>query len=236
MISTSFQIPLESTIPDVDNIITKIGIPSDADPDSKTLSCINEAINIYKSNSKPQGMFNKLTNNDFEIIFNGENLNESEAPLEVIYRNSDQLALFVVTVGAEVCDMISKLFEENDFALASVLDIVASEAVVLAEKELINKYLSLQGNKLNASQSILPFSPGYCGWHITSQKKLFQYLKPKEIGISLNESCLMRPLKSISGVLVTGDKENFKIYPDYPFCKDCKSQSCIERTTKILNL
>ena len=235
MINDSFQIPLEFTIPVVENITSKLGIPANVDPDKKTLVCIDDAIKIYQTHTKPQGLFKSISINEFDLVFKGENLNEPEALLEIIYKDSDQLALFVVTIGIEVCEMISKLFKENDFALASILDVVASDAVELAEKELINIFLSIQENKLKASQSVLPFSPGYCGWHITSQRKLFQHLEPVKIGVSINESCLMSPLKSISGILVTGNKKIFKIYPDYPFCKDCKSQSCIERTSKILN-
>jgi hypothetical protein len=236
MIENSFKIPIELTIPEIDKITSKLGIPENTDPDKKTLECIDSAIKIYQSLAKPRGLFKNLSINEFEVIFQGENLNEPDAPLEIIYKESDHLALFVVTIGIEVCKKISNLFEINDFAIASILDVVASAAVELAEKELIYKYLNIkENNKLDSTQFILPFSPGYCGWHITSQRKLFQHLKPEKIGVSINESCLMNPLKSISGVFVTGDKKIFEIYPDYTFCKDCKSQSCIERTSKILN-
>ena len=236
MINTSFHIPLEATIPEIKKISSKLGIPGDVDLNKMTLACIEDALKRYQAEAKPMGQFKEITINDFDLVFKGEDLNEPKAPLEDIYKDSDQLALFAVTVGTEVCEMISKLFEESDFAVASILDVVASSATEMAEKELIKKYISISNSKnINSSQSILPFSPGYCGWHISAQRKLFQYLKPEKIGVRLNNSYLMNPLKSISGVLVQGDNKNFEIYPVYPFCKDCKSQSCIERTAKIIN-
>jgi len=56
-----------------------------------------------------------------------------------------------------------------------------------------------------------------------------EFLKPAEIGITLLDSYLMTPLKSISGVLLTGKKEIHIIKDDYPFCSQCKTHSCQQR-------
>ncbi|MHC4266624.1 MAG: vitamin B12 dependent-methionine synthase activation domain-containing protein, partial [Planctomycetota bacterium] len=80
-----------------------------------------------------------------------------------------------------------------------------------------------------ASTRILSYSPGYCGWDISGQKKLFEYLHPGKIGISLNNTYLMTPLKSVSGVLVAGKNEIHQFRPNYPFCKSCKTHSCLLR-------
>ena len=76
---------------------------------------------------------------------------------------------------------------------------------------------------------MLRFSPGYCGWHVSGQKRLFAELKPQKIDLTLRESCLMQPLKSISGVLVAGPKIIFDIDDTYPFCAACKTHSCRDR-------
>jgi hypothetical protein len=39
----------------------------------------------------------------------------------------------------------------------------------------------------------------------------------------------MTPLKSVSGVLVAGDKEIHRFKPKYPFCKVCQTHSCLQR-------
>ena len=73
------------------------------------------------------------------------------------------------------------------------------------------------------------YSPGYCGWHISAQERLFARLRPEQIGIRLNERFLMTPLKSISGVLVAGPARIHQVTGSYPFCAQCKSPACRER-------
>jgi len=84
--------------------------------------------------------------------------------------------------------------------------------------------------------AVLSYSPGYCGWHLSGQEKLFQFLHPERIGISLNDSYLMTPLKSITGVLVGGKKEIHIFKSNYPFCSYCKDRSCAERITKLKSI
>jgi hypothetical protein len=81
---------------------------------------------------------------------------------------------------------------------------------------------------------VLPYSPGYCGWHITAQARLFEFLHPEDIGITLNSSYLMQPLKSVSGVLVAGKGEIHKFRPKFSFCADCKTHQCVERMASVL--
>ena len=95
-------------------------------------------------------------------------------------------------------------------------------------------YVQKQSGEFGPSDGALRFSPGYCGWHITAQRKLFDLLDPDETVISLNESCLMSPLKSISGVLVIGRKEIFDFDDSFPFCSTCSDHSCRERIRAVL--
>jgi hypothetical protein len=81
----------------------------------------------------------------------------------------------------------------------------------------------------------LRYSPGYCGWDITGQRQLFQALRPEEIGITLRESCLMEPLKSISGVLVAARPEDHRFDNTYPFCSACTTKTCRSRTAEMRN-
>ena len=72
------------------------------------------------------------------------------------------------------------------------------------------------------------FSPGYCGWDLTEQKKLFALLDGNPCGIKLSESCLMMPIKSISGIIGTGKNVTKKEYG----CQFCELETCYKRKYK----
>ena len=81
---------------------------------------------------------------------------------------------------------------------------------------------------------VLPYSPGYCGWHVSGQRALFAYLDPSDIGVLLNASCLMQPLKSVSAVLVGGAADIHKFRPTYAFCEPCQDKHCRGRMASVL--
>jgi cobalamin-dependent methionine synthase I len=115
--------------------------------------------------------------------------------------------------------------------LDSVASVAADTASEFLEKY-YEKYLDRE-NLLKPLSAVLSYSPGYCGWDITGQKKLFEYLKPSQIGITINESCLMTPIKSVSGVLVAGDREIHFFQIGFSYCDLCKTQSCQERMSRL---
>lgn len=87
---------------------------------------------------------------------------------------------------------------------------------------------------MDTSAATMLFSPGYCGWHVSGQKRLFESLRPDEIGIELSESFLMQPLKSVSGVIVVGPREIFDFDDAFSFCDECSTHSCRDRIRTVL--
>lgn len=230
------QININDVIPSSIDVFKHQGIPGDAYIPDHIIYLFDEAVSVFKNlGIKPVGILKEITIKDFENIYAGEGKNEDLTPLENIYPEGDILALFALTLGTEIVDAINDLLDRNDFApgimLDSVASIAADKAVEVLETYLFN---NLSERKLTKDESIvLGYSPGYCGWHLSGQKKLFQHLKPEEIGITINESYLMFPLKSVSGVLVHGDKEIHRFDPAFNFCSDCKDQTCYDRMERI---
>jgi hypothetical protein len=83
--------------------------------------------------------------------------------------------------------------------------------------------------RLAAGKTTQRHCPGYCGWHVSGQGALFHALRPEEIGISLNASWLMQPLKSVSGVILAGPVAGFRFDNTFPFCATCATHSCRQR-------
>lgn len=230
------SIRVEDVLPTTGAVLRRQGIPKTADPDVRLVSLANESIVSYREKAKPIGMVREISKEEFDTVYNGEGNNAAETPLDDIYMQADSLMLFAVTVGEPLSVEISHLFETNDYAKAGMLDATASEGAEMAALVLVRhcrQQLTADG-RFDASSGILDFSPGYCGWHVSGQKKLFAHLQPGEIGIELSESCLMRPLKSISGVIVAGRKTIFGFDDCFPFCAECETHSCQDRARAVL--
>ena len=56
---------------------------------------------------------------------------------------------------------------------------------------------------------------------------------PADLGISLSESCLMHPIKSVSGVLVAAPIEAHDFSPSFPCCAECTTMSCERRVAEL---
>jgi hypothetical protein len=231
MIREIIKIPPKDIIPSVTDILKNQGISKNEIPNGKTLILVEEAIQSLIIKACPVGILMEISKDDFEIIYNSEGMNEFRAPLDLIYKSCVDLAIFIVTVGEDISREIAARFDSNDLAKASMLDSAASKATERAAGYIESYYKSYleRAGRFDISTGIMRFSPGYCGWHIGAQKNLFGFLKPQEIGITLNESLLMQPLKSISGVIISGRKDIFIFDDNFSFCAECVTHSCRDR-------
>jgi cobalamin-dependent methionine synthase I len=82
--------------------------------------------------------------------------------------------------------------------------------------------------KVKNQRTTLRFSPGYCDWKIHEQKKVFSVLENDLIDVDLNESYLMAPRKSVSGVFGIGNSELIDKDETNP-CRSCGMHSCVAR-------
>jgi len=233
-------LPLDSvrSAPHRDVVLGRQGIPPDHELSEQVEGLVEKAVALYESLCEPRGIIAGISLNDFQDVFRGDGENSMPAPLPGIVKKADALALFAATVGHPLSSKIQELFQENDPATACILDGIASErvesAATLLAVELGNLVRTEGGG--GSDGVVLPYSPGYCGWHITGQRKLFASLAPEEIGIHLGASCLMSPIKSVSGVLVAGEAAIHDFDNDFDFCFDCTSWECRTRIESLARL
>ncbi len=212
-------------------ILCSQGIPEEAELTENFERIYGEAISLFQQLAASKGITAGISISHFEEVFRGEGLNEPENPVEEIYGESSHLALFAVTLGPVLSEKVTELFDNGDYASGYMLDSVSSFAAdrlsVLIAQNLQSELAAAESGK--STLRVLSYSPGYCGWHISGQRKLFEVLCPQEIGITLNESCLMSPIKSVSGVLIAGHGKIHEFANSYPFCDTCRTKSCIGR-------
>jgi len=230
-------IPLDSirVAPHRDVALQRQGVPEGHQLSALVEGLVVKAISLYESLTQPKGIIADVSLSDFGEIFHGEGRNDLPAPLQGIVKKADGLALFAATLGDPVSAKIQELFKENDPATGCMLDGIASERAETAADLLAEAFLNslLERETAASGTRVLPYSPGYCGWHITGQRKLFSFLNPEQIDISLNASCLMSPIKSVSGVLVAGPPEIHDFENDFDFCFDCADWECRSRIASL---
>ncbi len=216
-------------------VLARQGIPEGHVVSARVRKLAETSMGFYESLAEPRGIVAEVTLGEFEGIYEGEGNNQLPAPLPGIATEADGLALFAATVGGAVSDKIEELFRKNDPATACMLDGIASDRAETATTLLAQTFRSelLEQGKVTGEASALPYSPGYCGWHITGQNALFSRLEPGRIGISLSETCLMSPIKSVSGVLVVGPPNIHEFENDFDFCLDCATWECRARIASL---
>lgn len=125
-------------------------------------------------------------------------------------RGSEALCWFVATAGHEFEGFQRQLMQRGDMVhvyLANELGSLIAERTADRMEELLQLQLTPKGlHRTNR------YSPGYCGWKVSEQPLLFELFKPNgssytsdttpaPCGIHLTDSCLMVPIKSVSGVI-----------------------------------
>lgn len=142
-------------------------------------------------------------------------------------KGSQLYAFFVATAGGEFERLQEELKAEGDMVKIFIADSIGS---VIAEKcadrmeEAIEELLAPRGwHHTNR------FSPGYCGWHVSEQQRLFpMFGEEKPCGVSLTPSSLMTPIKSVSGVIGLGENVRKLEYS----CGLCDYKHCYKRKNR----
>ncbi len=135
--------------------------------------------------------------------------------------HSVEIALFVATAGAEVTNRCRELYKAGDTLTGFVLDTLGSMvAEKAAEKlaDIIEREVSAQGWQVSVA-----FSPGYCDWNVAEQQLLFSFFPRDFCGVTLSPSCLMSPVKSVSGVIGIGPS----LRREFNKCKRCGDPNCM---------
>ena len=135
-------------------------------------------------------------------------------------RNSQNYAFFLVTAGPELENLARSLMTEGDYLDGYIVDLLASELVDSAADQIQEQVRNLAEQR--SMQITNRYSPGYCSWNVDEQQKLFSLFPEGCCGISLSESSLMNPVKSISGIIGLGAEVAFRDYT----CEICSMIHC----------
>jgi hypothetical protein len=230
------RVTAAEAMPDVDDALRRQGMPrGSADLSGGLHEALETARRLFGDLADPLGLVEEVTQAEFTAVYAGEGCNPPESPLPGIAERAEALALYAATIGPALPERVAALFHEHDLAVAYLLDTLASAAADDLSDRLARLFAaSLRERGLSRHRTqVLPYSPGYCGWHVSGQARLFARLRPLEIGLTLNDSFLMTPLKSVSGVLVAGEAAAHRFRANFPFCAACVSRDCRDRLATL---
>ncbi|MCJ7554653.1 MAG: hypothetical protein MUO34_12300 [Ignavibacteriaceae bacterium] len=191
---------------------------------------INNVLELIPKYSEPKGGFVILS--DKKIIFESDRFNindtiiQSEKIISRYLQKSDTLAILVATIGSRLENLSKQFMDDGDMLQGYIIDIAASELVENTADLLESELLKITSKKKFGVTN--RYSPGYCGWNVNDQHKLFSFLPDNFCGISLTESALMLPVKSISAIIGIGrnaEKEDYQ-------CSLCDTDFCYKRDKK----
>jgi hypothetical protein len=144
-------------------------------------------------------------------------------------KKSESIAVYVSTAGKEIGERSREIMMGGDPLKGYILDIIGSLAADGAA-DLMQDALAI-----SVGQSGLKitnrYSPGYCGWSVGEQHKLFKLIPENFCGITLTESALMDPVKSTSGFIGIGGHVKYNNYT----CSYCDMTDCTYRGLKEEN-
>lgn len=142
---------------------------------------------------------------------------------------SSRFVLMTGSVGHEMSEWLESEEVRADIMLGFIADswgsVIAESTIAWGMKEVASA-LAAKGLKITNS-----YCPGHCGWHISEQHKFFSLLPENFCGISICESGLMLPIKSVSALAGVGENVEKRPYG----CAICHKEDCYKNRLYKLN-
>ena len=132
----------------------------------------------------------------------------------------DEIVLFAGTIGLEMDRLIARSAKLSP-ARAVMLQAIGTERVE-SLCDAFEEWLIGEGLEISTR-----FSPGYGDVPLSMQRDIFEALDcPKRIGVSLNESLLMSPAKSVTAIIGIAKEPRERCVHN---CAACALKECLYR-------
>lgn len=209
---------------DIQQILNRIGYEDGNEPSTRILSLVNDYIDNYQEFLAPSYAYTVkdiISTNYNQVKIEG-NIVLQSFKLTRLLERCKKVAIFALTIGDSLEEMVDYLARMGLVLKASVLDAIGSgsaEKLAGLVEDKIKAIAAIEGFVISRR-----FSPGYCDWKVNQQRMLFQALGTLPHGVTLTDSCLMVPQKSVSGIIGLGlpNKEIEKYNP----CTSCAKREC----------
>ncbi len=139
----------------------------------------------------------------------------------------DKVILLSATVGDGIEEMVTKSFQNGEYAKSVLLDAAATTAVEQVADGM-EKYLK----PLMAAKGYhmrWRFSPGYGDWPLDQQPEMIRTTKCEAFGVHLSSSCMLVPRKSITAIIGLYRGSGKETGKPHTGCSTCPQKNCPSR-------
>lgn len=226
MIHSTFQFDFKDLQLDLTQIETIMGY-GEGDDRAIANAVIEEILNepeLFRNIKAEYRIYSNIefSKSDKSLNVNGINLEINKIIFGQL-KKSDSLAVFLSTAGAEIGIRTRKAMSEGDPLTGYIYDMIGSMVADAASDRIeseLGRIIVSAGKKITNR-----YSPGYCGWNVSEQHKLFRLVPDNFCGITLTDSALMNPIKSISAIIGIGEGVRYNPYT----CRLCDMKNCLYR-------
>lgn len=221
------RLAVADCLPNLKEILLELGYPNGQEADPFIVQQVEKLMVDIAEKAEPCFAYRRLLGRVDEtqnMIWVGDTCLKTGCIITSLMKGSSEFAVFAATAGEYVACRMKMAAREHDVLGEYLLSAIGS---CLVEKVGDSMELFLQA-EICGLKHTRRFSPGYCGWNLTDQKKLFGLLGGNPCDIVLSEYCLMSPIKSISGLIGIGSEVNQYLYG----CAVCNLKSCYKRKKK----
>ncbi len=193
-----------------------------AEPDSETCSLVARMLADLEREVKPAYALKVLPGKvEGHSVVIDDIVFDTPVFLGKILQEAHHFALFVVTAGQAYDDWAARIKKQGDILCEFVADAIGSATVESMGLYAKKRLEELLGGATHSST----FCPGQYHWHISEQRKFFTLMGEDNVGVTINDSFLMHPIKSVSGLIGIGET----LDPTITACSLCPRLDCFRR-------
>jgi len=173
----------------VNKIYQRMGYPLDYSPDmsknrdKRIASDISDALCNIRVN-----LAYAIAQNTFE-----------SKDLEHMLRNSVKTVIMASTIAPSFIKLLQDLIKTEKLSTAVVYDAVASE-VVDSGLSYITKHINISLEKKGLKALTRRFSAGYGDLELFNQKKIYDILRLKDLGVKISKTYMLTPEKTVTAI------------------------------------
>lgn len=196
-----------------------------SDESGEVLSLINQCIAEIRPKLAYRLCYRQFTIEQKGDIWDLSFVSTNSKDLGNNLKGCTSIILFAATIGIEIDRLIAK-YGKLSPSKALCFQAIGAERIESLCNSFNNDMNSLLGEK---GLFLRPrFSPGYGDFSLEVQKNIFRVLEPgKKIGVSLNDSLLMSPSKSVTAIIGVSPCNRLSIANRQ--CDFCRKNDCSYR-------